>query len=83
MSYTDIVIRTRPLPILETWPPIYRGQERTERDILKASQALYHVYFQYTDIIICIEPDRFLETWPPIYRGPGEAGQGEIESKPS
>jgi hypothetical protein len=34
-----------PLPILETWPPIYRGQERTERDRLKASQVDTHVYF--------------------------------------
>jgi hypothetical protein len=45
MSYTDIVIRIGPLPILETWPPIYRGQERTERDRLKASQVDTYVYF--------------------------------------
>jgi hypothetical protein len=44
MSYVDIVICIRPLPILETWPPIYRGQERTVRDRLKASQ----VYSTFT-----------------------------------
>jgi hypothetical protein len=48
MSYTDIVIHTGPLPILETWPPIYRGQERMERDRLKAGQVDTYVYFQYT-----------------------------------
>jgi hypothetical protein len=48
MSYTDIVIRNGPLPILETWPPIYRGQERMERDRLKASQVYTYVYFRYT-----------------------------------
>jgi hypothetical protein len=31
MSYTNIVVRTGPLPILETWPPIYRDQERMGR----------------------------------------------------
>jgi hypothetical protein len=38
MSYVDIVICIESLPILETWPPIYRGQEGTVRDRLKASQ---------------------------------------------
>jgi hypothetical protein len=38
MSYIDIVICIGSLPILETWPPIYRGQERTVGDRLKASQ---------------------------------------------
>jgi hypothetical protein len=37
MSYTDVVIYIEPLSFLETWPPIYRGQERTVRDGLKAS----------------------------------------------
>jgi hypothetical protein len=45
MSYTDIVILTGSLPFLETWPPIYRGQERTVRDRLKASQVFAYVYF--------------------------------------
>jgi hypothetical protein len=44
MSYVDIVICIGPLPILETWPPIYRGQERRKRDRLKASQ----VYSTFT-----------------------------------
>jgi hypothetical protein len=47
MSYTDVLICIGPLPFLETWPPIYRGQERTMRDRLK-SQVNHHVYFQYT-----------------------------------
>jgi hypothetical protein len=47
MSYVDIVICIGSLPILETWPPIYRGQERTVRDRLKASQVYTHVYFRY------------------------------------
>jgi hypothetical protein len=48
MSYIDIVICIGPLPILETWPPIYRGQERMERDRLRVSQSSPHVYFRYT-----------------------------------
>jgi hypothetical protein len=38
LPYVDIVICIGPLPILETWPPIYRGQERAVKDRLKASQ---------------------------------------------
>jgi hypothetical protein len=45
MSYIDVVICIGPLPFLETWPPIYKGQERTVRDRLKASQVHHHVYF--------------------------------------
>jgi hypothetical protein len=48
MSYIDIIICIGSLPIFETWPPIYRGQERTARDRLKASQVYTHVYFRYT-----------------------------------
>jgi hypothetical protein len=43
MSYVDIVICVGSLPILETWPPIYRGHERMVRDRLKASQVYTHV----------------------------------------
>jgi hypothetical protein len=32
------VICIEPEPILETWPPIYRGQEGTVEGRLKASQ---------------------------------------------
>jgi hypothetical protein len=46
MSYVDIVIYVGSLPIPEIWPPIYRGQEGTVRDRLKASQVYTHVYFQ-------------------------------------
>jgi hypothetical protein len=45
MSYTNIVIHIGPLPYLETWPPIYRGQERTEKDRLKVNQVYTYVYF--------------------------------------
>jgi hypothetical protein len=45
MSDVDIVICVGPLLILETWPPIYRGQERMVRDRLKASQVDTYVYF--------------------------------------
>jgi hypothetical protein len=48
MSYVDIVICIGSLPVLETWPPIYRGQERMVRDILKVSQSSPYVYFRYT-----------------------------------
>jgi hypothetical protein len=48
MSYVDIVICIGSLPILETWPPIYRGQDRTVRDRLKVSQSSPYVYFRYT-----------------------------------
>jgi hypothetical protein len=48
MSYVNIVICIGSLPILETWPPIYRGQERAVRDRLKASQVYTHIYFRYT-----------------------------------
>jgi hypothetical protein len=37
ISYNDVVIYIGPLSFLETWPPIYRGQERMVRDRLKAS----------------------------------------------
>jgi hypothetical protein len=47
MSYADIVICVGPLPILETWPPIYRGQERMVRDRLRVSQNSHYVYFRY------------------------------------
>jgi hypothetical protein len=47
MSYTNVVRCIGPLPFLETWPPTYRGQERTVRDKLKVSQVHHHVYFRY------------------------------------
>jgi hypothetical protein len=48
MSYTDVVIYIEPDRFLETWPPIYRGQERTVRDRLRISQVDHHVYSRYT-----------------------------------
>jgi hypothetical protein len=51
MLYVDIVICIGSLPIFETWPPIYRGQERTVRDRLKASQVYTQVYFWYTPFL--------------------------------
>jgi hypothetical protein len=47
MSYIDIVICIGPLPYLETWPPIYRGQERTVRDKLRVSPSSSHVFFRH------------------------------------
>jgi hypothetical protein len=38
LPYVDIVICIGPYPILETWPPIYRGQEGTVEEREKASQ---------------------------------------------
>jgi hypothetical protein len=48
MSYIDTVICGGPLPFLETRSPIYRSQERTVRERLKASQVYSYVYFRYT-----------------------------------
>jgi hypothetical protein len=48
MSYTDVVMCIEPDRFLETWPPIYRGQERTVRDRLKVSQVDHHAYSRYT-----------------------------------
>jgi hypothetical protein len=52
MSYVDIVICIGSLPVLETWPPIYRGQERMVRDRLRVSQSSPYVYFRYTPCLI-------------------------------
>jgi hypothetical protein len=48
MSYIDIVICIGPDRILETWSPIYRGQERPVRERLRVSQVDHHVYSRYT-----------------------------------
>jgi hypothetical protein len=44
----DTIICIEPDRILETWPPIYRGQERPARDWLRLSQVQYHAYSWYT-----------------------------------
>jgi hypothetical protein len=59
MSYTDVVICIGPLPLLGTWPPIYRGQERTVRDRLKASQVYTYVYFRYTPYLTDLPSSSF------------------------
>jgi hypothetical protein len=45
---------------LETWPPIYRGQERPARDRLRLSQVHHHVYSQYmpcfTNLYLRVHP---------------------------
>jgi hypothetical protein len=66
MSYVDIVICIGPLPILETWPPIYRGQERTVRDGLKASQVYSYVYFRYTPCLTDLTFKFIRRPTPPI-----------------
>jgi hypothetical protein len=48
MLYTDVVICIGPLQFLETWPPIYRGQERPVRDRLKVRKVDHHVYSRFT-----------------------------------
>jgi hypothetical protein len=52
MSYTDIVICIGPNRFLETWPPIYRGQERPVMNRLSVSQVDHHVYSRYTPYLI-------------------------------
>jgi hypothetical protein len=66
MSYVDIVICVGPLPILETWPPIYRAQERTVRDRLKASQVDTYVYFRYTPCLTDFPFEFIRHPIPPI-----------------
>jgi hypothetical protein len=66
MSYIDTVICIRSLPILETWPPIYRGQERTKRDMLRVSQSSPHVYFRYTPCLTDFTFDFIRRPTPPI-----------------
>jgi hypothetical protein len=45
MSDIDIVIYIGADRLVETWPPIYRGQERPVRDRLRVSQVDHHVYY--------------------------------------
>jgi hypothetical protein len=66
MSYVDIVICIGPLPILETWPPIYMGQERTERDKLRVNQSSPYVYFQYTPCLTDFTFEFIRRPTPPI-----------------
>jgi hypothetical protein len=66
MSYVDIVICVGPLPILETWPPIYRGQERTVRDRLKESRVYSYVYFRYTPCLTDFTFEFIRHPTPPI-----------------
>jgi hypothetical protein len=57
MLYIGIVIRVEPLPILGTWPPIYRGQERTVRDKLKESQVTLMFTFD-THLVTRVKLDK-------------------------
>jgi hypothetical protein len=66
MSYIDIVICVGLLPILETWPPIYRGQERMVRGRLKASQIDTYIYFRYTPYLTDFTFDFIRRPTPPI-----------------
>jgi hypothetical protein len=66
MSYVDIVICIGSLLILETWPPIYRGQERMVKDRLKASQVYYYVYFRYTPCLTDFIFEFIRRPTPPI-----------------
>jgi hypothetical protein len=66
MSYVDIAICIGSLLILETWPPIYRGQERTVRDRLRVSQSSPYVYFQYTPCLTDFTFEFIRRPTPPI-----------------
>jgi hypothetical protein len=66
MSYVNTVIFVGPLPFLETWPPIYRGQERTVRDRLKASQVYSYIYFRHTPCLIDFTFEFIRRPTPPI-----------------
>jgi hypothetical protein len=66
MSYTDVVICTEPDRFLETWPPIYRGRERTVKDILRVSQVNLHVYSRYTSCLTDFTFEFIRHPIPPI-----------------
>jgi hypothetical protein len=54
ISYTDSVICTEPDRILETWPPIYRGQELA-RDRLRLSQLITSLFSSYIKFrLVCL-----------------------------
>jgi hypothetical protein len=63
MSYIDIVICIGPDRILETWPPIYRGQERMVRDRLRVSQVHHRIYSRCTPCLT----DLYLRVHPTPY----------------
>jgi hypothetical protein len=55
ISYADIVILVEPDRILETWPPIYRGQERPTRDRLRLSQLIARLFSPHiTFRLVCL-----------------------------
>jgi hypothetical protein len=66
MSYTDIVICIELDQIFETWPPIYRGQERTVRDRLRGSQVDHHVYSRYMPCLTNFTFEFIRRPIPPI-----------------
>jgi hypothetical protein len=59
ISYADTVICIKTDRILETWPPIYRGQERPARDRLRLSQ-LNTTLILHTRIIMACLTDLYL-----------------------
>jgi hypothetical protein len=66
MSYIDVVICIEPDRFLETWPPIYRGQERPIRDRLRVSQVDHHVYSRYTACLTDFTFEFIRRPIPPI-----------------
>jgi hypothetical protein len=66
MSYIGMVICVGPLPYLETWPPIYMGQERTVMDRLRVSQSSLYVYFRYTPCLTDFTFEFIRRPIPPI-----------------
>jgi hypothetical protein len=61
--YTNIVICIEPDRILETWPPIYRGQERLARDRLRLSQSSTTLILNTHQISPCLT-DLYLRVHP-------------------
>jgi hypothetical protein len=66
MSYINIIICIKPDRFLETWPPIYRGQERPVRDRLRVSQVDHHVYSRYTSCLTDLTLEFIRRPIPPI-----------------
>jgi hypothetical protein len=63
ISYIDNVIYIEPDPILETWPPIYRGQERPARDRLILSQLRTTLILNTHETLPCLT-DLYLRVHP-------------------
>jgi hypothetical protein len=66
MLHIDIVICIGSLPILETWPPIYRGQERMVGIDWKQAKFIFTYYFWYTPCLTDLTFEFIQRPTPPI-----------------